>query len=51
MSTGKPLKIIEKSVCEEAKKYFPGAEEEYYADYFFNSQKRILDRQYPEYKL
>jgi len=50
MSTGLKLRIISPKVCLDAQRYFPGAEEEFYADNHFNSLKRYLDKTYPDYK-
>jgi len=45
------LRIIDKKVCEEAAKYYPGTEEELYADQHFAALKRRLDKLEPDYKL
>eukprot|EP01090_Pellita_catalonica_P011192 TRINITY_DN2272_c0_g1_i2.p1 TRINITY_DN2272_c0_g1~~TRINITY_DN2272_c0_g1_i2.p1 ORF type:complete len:229 (-),score=36.16 TRINITY_DN2272_c0_g1_i2:59-745(-) len=50
MSTGADLREIAPAVCEESKKYFPGKEEEYYADYHFSAMRRMLDKTQPDYK-
>eukprot|EP01089_Gocevia_fonbrunei_P013017 TRINITY_DN3230_c0_g1_i2.p1 TRINITY_DN3230_c0_g1~~TRINITY_DN3230_c0_g1_i2.p1 ORF type:complete len:136 (+),score=18.61 TRINITY_DN3230_c0_g1_i2:234-641(+) len=50
MSTGLPLQIISDEVCQAAATYFPGKEEEFYADCHFNAMKLMLDKTQPEYK-
>jgi len=52
MQTKKDLLIVEKDVLEEAKKYYPGEEEEMYANFIWDAYKRILENHHnvPDYR-
>jgi len=50
MSTGLPLLIIDKKVCDHSATYFPGEYEEYYADHHWAATKRLVEQHHPDYK-
>jgi len=53
MQTGKPLHLVKEEVLEETKKYYPGEEEEMYANFIWDAFKRILltHHNIPDYRM